>query len=135
MESFNLYFLTDKDDLNTVFMCKNKEGASVTFNSHPQFINDAEYRPKMNVLSSSFRLLLKFDAHNGKCSWRFSRQSSGNKSDENEIQIKESNEKYVVDDTTLQIMKPNSQDSGVYLCELKNDYGHNFRTVDITVQS
>jgi hypothetical protein len=116
-------------------MCKNKEGANVTFNSHPQFINDAEYRPKMNVLSSSFRLSLKFDTHNGKCSWRFSRQSSGNKTDENEIQIKNTNEKYVVEDNTLAILKPNSEDSGVYFCELKNEYGHNFRAVDITVKS
>lgn len=129
-----------KDDLNKVYKCNNSENTKITWSSHPQFGgDDAKYKSGINILSNKFRLLLEFETKNDTCKWRFTplagTASADNKTNDSEITITETNQKYIVGPNFLQVLKPQSQDSGTYFCELKNEYGHNFRKVDVKIKS
>lgn len=79
------------------------------------------------MLSSSFRLVITLNTKNANCTWKF--QSK----DGNETVKIESNAKYSFINSTLTINKPDKDDSGLYLCELENDYGRNYKLVDVNI--
>lgn len=125
-------------------MCRNDKNNTIIFNIHPQFCPDNNFKSNMSVLSSSFRLLFSFQVKNVNCTWKF--QSKGTENNHTEIEISESNHKYVIDNyrknnetdiwtNDFQILKPDINDTGIYVCVLKNAHGTTFKMIDVTVKS
>lgn len=121
-------------------MCKNEDGANKTFNLHPQFIPDPKVKSNLSILSSSFRLVLSMQVKNAKCLWRVKRADQNNTELTIEHSAKYNISNYESKDhpnvmiSDLHINKPDAQDSGVYVCSLKNEYGETYRMIDVKVK-
>lgn len=130
--------------MDKTYICQNDKNKTLSFDSHPQFIPDGEFKPNISLLSSSFRLKFSYTVKGANCTWRV--QKPGKNNSVEEIEILKSDDKYVVDNynetekgdiwkNELYVLRPDSEDSGLYVCTLTNKYGSTYRMVDVKVKS